>query len=1093
MWNKIKGGTTEIVEGLVCNIPPKPNDSLILNFELKKSHQFWRKTPKPDNFLERMAEEEYAREKQRMQFLNGEIAAVTHVDPVLNNFRKQEWHRRWFGYWFYNNGVPTYITGGLYYYLNYCYIMNPYDPEGMPTYYDAMRKRFYFRAYCENDPMCMGYVFIGGRGYGKCLGKGTMVRMYHGGVKKVEDVKVGDLLMGPDSTPRKVLKLHSGIDDMFEVEQNQGMNYVCNKEHVISLRRNPSKGCYKYIGENGKEKTRYPDHGEFITNIPVKELVTKSKKFFSTFSGYKVGVEYKEKPTTLDPYFLGVWLGDGNSDYPIITSMDNEIVQFLNEYAVAIGMKCKERNNGESISKLYTMVSTEFRSSPNPILNMLREMNLINNKHIPFNYLYNTRKIRLEVLAGIIDTDGYQQSGVYEVVQKRKNLAYDVKMLADTLGFKTNIATKTINEVDYYRVFISGHKGEIPVRIKRKKCNPSPNKDHQITRINGFNYLGKGEYFGFELDGDHLFLLEDGTVTHNTSEELSRMLESLTRPPFDRQGTIQSMSESHAKEKVFQGRLRPMWDKLIPFFKPIHDHGTKPQSGLSFFQYTEKGKASQKIIKDQYYELGNVIDIAIASVEAIDSSNRKEVLNTEIGKTSPHTQADVYKRASTNLRCVYRNNVKVGMLRCESTVEEMDEGGAETEMLWNESNQHERNELGFSTSKLYRYFQPQDEVENQFANEFGFVDREKATANILLDRESVKHNRRELVSRMRKSPLSIKEAFLKDATKCLFNVQVLNDNRNELQRQKTPKWVAGYFKWEGEKDGNVIFVEDNVFPKFKLGILLNEQGSNNPYQENSTKLRNNVKAIKKFKDGQPYNEYFPLNGHLFRLSADPIKFKRTHDPRASKFGGTGFHLYDHNLDGYKKDYNEWHSYNYMMVYQHRPDDPLDAYEDMIMAMRYFGAPIFPEDNITEFTLHLVSRGYKNFILNANMIPEDILEAKNRSEYGAASTDEIIEKYTSLLMTFINKHGRRNKFMELVDDWYDFDTKNTTKFDLAVASGFNQLALQCTLPDFEEFIHDEISDWVHRFDNNDNQAHPILGSEGGDTHILDLLDGSGDDW
>jgi len=81
---------------------------------------------------------------------------------------------------------------------------------------------------------------------GKCLGKGTKVVMYDGTLKRVEDVKVGDLLMGDDSTPRRVLSLARGREEMYWVRQNKGVDYRVNKSHILSLKRSRNEGKYKH-------------------------------------------------------------------------------------------------------------------------------------------------------------------------------------------------------------------------------------------------------------------------------------------------------------------------------------------------------------------------------------------------------------------------------------------------------------------------------------------------------------------------------------------------------------------------------------------------------------------------------------------------------------------------------------------------------------------------------------------------------------------------------------------------------------------------------------------------------------------------------
>ena len=80
-------------------------------------------------------------------------------------------------------------------------------------------------------------VVIGKPGTGKCLGFNTPLIMKNGEIKMVQDVKIGDVLMGDDFTPRNVLSITNGIDTMYKVIQSNGMDYIVNSQHILSLRR----------------------------------------------------------------------------------------------------------------------------------------------------------------------------------------------------------------------------------------------------------------------------------------------------------------------------------------------------------------------------------------------------------------------------------------------------------------------------------------------------------------------------------------------------------------------------------------------------------------------------------------------------------------------------------------------------------------------------------------------------------------------------------------------------------------------------------------------------------------------------------------
>src|SRR5439155_12780716 len=118
--------------------------------------------------------------------------------------------------------------------------------------------------------------------------------------------------------------------------------------------------------------------------------------------GFKHEIEFDEKDTDLDPYMLGLWVGDGTSAQPEFTNKDDIILDHIENYAVSndLRISLKEEKNG---CKTYRISGKP--KNRNTFLDSLKKYNLINNKHIPNDFLYNSREVRLKVLAGIIDTD----------------------------------------------------------------------------------------------------------------------------------------------------------------------------------------------------------------------------------------------------------------------------------------------------------------------------------------------------------------------------------------------------------------------------------------------------------------------------------------------------------------------------------------------------------------------------------------------------------------------------------------------------------------------------------------------------------------
>jgi replicative DNA helicase len=412
-------------------------------------------------------------------------------------------------------------------------------------------------------------IIIAGRPrMGKCLGKGTKVVMSSGGVKCVEGIIDGDLLMGADSKPKKVLSVTTGKEMMYWIRQNKGIDYRVNGSHILSLKRSKNEGNKK--------------HGE-INNLSVDDILNnKSRTFLRRWKGYKVGIDFPEKKVSLEPYFVGLWLGDGLSAGSKIFNTDIEVINYLEEYAkrrteqIIIGDKnrsCKSynitnglRNKGgvpgeancnakltnrdvfaietvlemgmkqKEIARLYNVspaiisnINTgrrrTIKKDQKAIYRELKDLGLLNNKHIPEIYLINSRRKRMELLAGLIDSDGHLlKVGCYEITMINQLLMEQIKYLCDSLGLGTGkgIKEKIVKNQNgfrgtAYKLIINGNLKDCPIKIKRKiqkNCNFHFDRTMTGLRIERDKV---DDYYGFTLTGDGLFLLEDMTATHNTA------------------------------------------------------------------------------------------------------------------------------------------------------------------------------------------------------------------------------------------------------------------------------------------------------------------------------------------------------------------------------------------------------------------------------------------------------------------------------------------------------------------------------------------------------------------------------------------------
>lgn len=442
------------------------------------------------------------------------------------------------------------------------------------------------------NPNSIGNVIAlqGPMGVGKCHAKDTQILMYDGSIKLVQDIEIGDVIMGDNSTPRKVLNLGRGRDIMYDIIPVKGEKYTVNSEHILCLKQS-GIGCIKPINRKDgaivfktirfdktlktlKHKTfssyeqaiRYLqsfNEEDNITEISVKdylELPTEVRN--NWLKGYRKGVEFETKHVEFDPYIIGLWLGDGTSSKPQITSQDAVILGYLNtnlrKYDLMLNYVSK-----------YDYYIRSYKKNENTFLDVLRKYNLLNNKHIPAVYKINDRETRLKVLAGIIDSDGYMGNNCYEISQKSKVLAYDIVYLARSLGFATyiNLREKSctykgeIRSGMYHIISISGDIDEIPVLIERKKANIRlQSKDVLVHGITVHN-VGEGDYYGFTLDGNNRYLMGDFTVTHNTSFARNAIAEVLQRPfEFFTLGGASDIANFIGHSYTYEGSL---WGRIV--------------------------------------------------------------------------------------------------------------------------------------------------------------------------------------------------------------------------------------------------------------------------------------------------------------------------------------------------------------------------------------------------------------------------------------------------------------------------------------------------------------------------------------------------
>jgi DNA-directed RNA polymerase beta subunit len=417
----------------------------------------------------------------------------------------------------------------------------------------------------------------------ECFDPETPILMWDGSSKRAGDIVINDVLIDDLGNPTKVRTTCSGLKNMYDVipEKCNFMKHRVTDNHILSLKirghkaiaqsnrtdRNSSKVTHvvEFLNrEETKMQQKYfnslKEAEDFVNSfddddtldITIENYLKLSKRTKDSLVLFKTeGIHWSKKDIEMDPYLLGLWLGDGLSDgtgFALNYKTDFETLAYWENWA---------QENGAIISKdkryKFSVVSQKNKEAgvaglcnrveEAPLKKYLRKYNLLNNKHIPNEYLTNDRETRLKVLAGLIDTDGSIRAKGHEIRICQGPANYriidDAHTLAMSLGFSCGVKEGKSQWTDeksgekkfstYKELTITGHKiHEIPTLLPRKKIVPLENETLLVRSksfmCSKFSLLevGEGPYVGWQLhDKRGRFCLTDGLVVHNTPEGAS--------------------------------------------------------------------------------------------------------------------------------------------------------------------------------------------------------------------------------------------------------------------------------------------------------------------------------------------------------------------------------------------------------------------------------------------------------------------------------------------------------------------------------------------------------------------------------------------
>lgn len=302
----------------------------------------------------------------------------------------------------------------------------------------------------------------------------TKVRLFDGSAKEAGQLAAGDVLRSEFNTPITVLAVQPlGEQRAIEIKPRFSDAYVVGEGQPLPT---VTEGTIRKAGGSPLVRRLPLEYKHYRAEelLRPKEQVKakRPRQYRRAGEGAHAG-----EPLPMDPYILGSWLGDGSSQTLAITNQDKEVVDAWLSYFK--DYKCRIVKKPNCMAHTYF-----FTEGTNSIgRKVLKAYDLIKNKHIPEIYMRASTEARLQVLAGIIDTDGYKTSQTrYEVVQVRKRLAMDIRELAQSLGFTVQYSIANKDGTQYHRLFIMGRLKDIPVKIERKRIYKAPTEQAERWR-----------------------------------------------------------------------------------------------------------------------------------------------------------------------------------------------------------------------------------------------------------------------------------------------------------------------------------------------------------------------------------------------------------------------------------------------------------------------------------------------------------------------------------------------------------------------------------------------------------------------------------